>query len=568
MKFKDYLQKDLERVGCSLSELSKASGLSSAVLSRYRSGERTPRKDSDLLIQLCNGISDIEDQAGLPSNRKTRLSLYKESLTEDLTLHYDRFDQLLRLLHVSMKDLSHELNYDASYLSRIRSGKRSPADSELFAANVTRFFIRTATPKELKEIGILIQEKNPDRLESALKNWLLYKQEFQNEPLESFLEKLDSFNLDEFIRLLRVSDVSLSDNLIPLPVDRKYQGTLQMRQGELDFFCLTTQTQRSGSIFMCNDMPIEEMAADTNFAKMWMGMVAACLKNGISLNMIHDVNRSFNEMMIGLQAWIPVYMTGQITPYYIPNTDNSVYHHCLYLSNAAALSGECIHGFHDHGFYHLTSEADELAYYSRRAADILSHAKPLMSIYREAQFKEFDQFRNAEFQMPGNRVISSAVPPLSTLTNDLLKEILSANGISNDLYHSIEQARKKELADLNRSLRKGMVYMRIPTLSKAEFNSYTPLIKLASMFQNIEVPYTWETYQKHIQLTKDFAETTPEFDLSFDQRTAFRNITVYLRENQVAIILKHKSPEIAFVITHPKMINALQQFNAPFFEDE
>ena len=110
--------------------------------------------------------------------------------------------------------------------------------------------------------------------------------------------------------------------------------------------------------------------------------------------------------------------------------------------------------------------------------------------------------------------------------------------------------------------------MRIPTLSKAEFNSYTPLIKLASMFQNIEVPYTWETYQKHIQLTKDFAETTPEFDLSFDQRTAFRNITVYLREDQVAIILKHKSPEIAFVITHPKMINALQQFNAPFFEDE
>ena len=57
---------------------------------------------------------------------------------------------------------------------------------------------------------------------------------------------------------------------------------------------------------------------------------------------------------------------------------------------------------------------------------------------------------------------------------------------------------KKELADLNRSLRKGMMYMRIPDLSKAEFRSYTPLVKMASMFQNIEVPYTWETYQKHI----------------------------------------------------------------------
>ena len=27
MKFKDYLQKDIERIGCSLSELSKASGV-------------------------------------------------------------------------------------------------------------------------------------------------------------------------------------------------------------------------------------------------------------------------------------------------------------------------------------------------------------------------------------------------------------------------------------------------------------------------------------------------------------------------------------------------------------
>lgn len=568
MKFKDYLQKDLERISCSLSELSKASGLSSAVLSRYRSGERTPRKDSDLLVQLCNGINDLEEKAGLPSNRKNRLSLYKISLSEELMLHYDRFDQLLRILHVSMKDLSRELNYDASYLSRIRSGKRSPADPEQFAANVSRFFIRTAGPKELKEIGNLIQEKNPEHLESSLKTWLLYKQEFRNAPLESFLEKLDSFNLEEFIRVLRFTDFSDSGTPIPIPFKREYHGTVQMRQGELDFFRVTTQNQTGGTVFMCNDMPIEEMAEDTNFAKTWMGMVAACLKNGITLNMIHDVNRSFNEMMIGLQAWIPVYMTGQITPYYIPNTDNSVYHHCLYVSDAAALSGECIHGFHDHGCYQLTTGSDELPYYSKRASDILSHAKPLMSIFRSEQFKEFDEYRNAEFQMPGDRVISSCVPPLATLTNDLLMEILESSDAPEELYATIEQARKKELADLNRSLRKGMMYMRIPDLSKSEFRSYTPLVKMASMFQNIEVPYTWETYQKHIQLTRDFAETTPEFDLVFDQRSAFRNITVYLREDQVAIILKHKSPEIAFVITHPKMVNALQQFHAPFFDTE
>ena len=95
MKFKDYLQKDIERIGCSLSELSKASGLSSAVLSRYRSGERAPRKDSELLVQLCSGIGELEQKAGLASTVQNRLAVYKASLSEDYALNYDRFDRLL-----------------------------------------------------------------------------------------------------------------------------------------------------------------------------------------------------------------------------------------------------------------------------------------------------------------------------------------------------------------------------------------------------------------------------------------------------------------------------------------
>ena len=110
--------------------------------------------------------------------------------------------------------------------------------------------------------------------------------------------------------------------------------------------------------------------------------------------------------------------------------------------------------------------------------------------------------------------------------------------------------------------------MRLPELSEEEFKTYTPLLKLASMLQNIEVPYTWETYQKHIQLANDFAETTPGFELLYDQRSAFRNITIYVRDDELAMILKHKSPEIAFVITHPKMVNALHNFTAPIFEDD
>ena len=568
MKFKDYLQKDIERIGCSLSELSKASGLSSAVLSRYRSGERAPRKDSELLVQLCNGITELEQKAGLASTVQNRLAIYKAALSEDYVLNYDRFDRLLKILHVSMKELSHELNYDASYLSRIRSGKRSPADPEQFAENVSEFFIRSARPEELEIIGEIVQENDLLHLKSALQNWLIRKREAENRPIEFFLKTLDEFNLEEFSRSMRFEDLSEIEPVVLNDNNQMYYGIEQMRQAEYDFFRLAVQSSPESPLFMCNDMPLEEMAEDRNFTKKMMYLISACLKKGFFLNVVHDINRSFSEMMIGLQAWIPVYMTGQIRPYYLPTAESSIYHHCLYVCHNAVLIGECIHGYHNHGSYLLSSEKDFLHKSMERASDILSLTRPLMSIYREPQRSEFDIFRDEEFNKAGDRTILSCVPPLATLTHDLLIEILRSASISEELYEPIEQARKKELADLNLSLRKGKMVMRLPELSEEEFKTYTPLLKLASMLQNIEVPYTWETYQKHIQLANDFAETTPGFELLYDQRSAFRNITIYVRDDELAMILKHKSPEIAFVITHPKMVNALHNFTAPIFEDD
>ncbi len=45
-------------------------------------------------------------------------------------------------------------------------------------------------------------------------------------------------------------------------------------------------------------------------------------------------------MMLGLESWIPMYMTGQIEPYYLKNVQNNAFLHLLKVSGAAALSGK------------------------------------------------------------------------------------------------------------------------------------------------------------------------------------------------------------------------------------
>ena len=108
------------------------------------------------------------------------------------------------------------------------------------------------------------------------------------------------------------------------------------------------------SVIMYSDMPMSEMAKDPDFPKKWMFGMAMMLKKGLHLHQIHNLDRSFDEMMLGLESWIPMYMTGQISPYYLKGVQNSIFLHFLKVSGPAALTGEAISGFHSDGKYYLT----------------------------------------------------------------------------------------------------------------------------------------------------------------------------------------------------------------------
>lgn len=98
-------------------------------------------------------------------------------------------------------------------------------------------------------------------------------------------------------------------------------------------------------------------------------------KKGHHLNIIHNLDRPFKEMMLGLESWIPIYMTGQISPYYLKDCKNNLYNHLNYVSGAVALTGECIKGHHDKGMYYLTTNKNEIKYYKEKST--ISNLKKL-----------------------------------------------------------------------------------------------------------------------------------------------------------------------------------------------
>ena len=135
-----------------------------------------------------------------------------------------------------------------------------------------------------------------------------------------------------------------------------------------------------------------EAGQDEVFKKKWMLAVTMVLKKGLHLNMVHNVDRPIGEMLLGLESWIPVYMTGSISPYYFKEPPSNLFctSHCT--SGSVALSSECTGHNESKSRFYLTTKKEELEYYKEKSKYLLSKAKPLMEIYKEKDKDAFKKF--------------------------------------------------------------------------------------------------------------------------------------------------------------------------------
>ena len=565
--FKDQLNAYIAQLECSGRELAEASGLSAATVSRYRSGERRPESAAER-EKLVFGIVRLAAVRGVPS-------LTEAAVTEGLGRFFaeDGFDpehlrsnlnSLLTTFSISSSDLARSTNYDASYLSRIRSGQRRPADPDRFVSAVAGFVLRRcdgpADRRVLTElIGAGTEEQEGEALYSRLVQWLGGRSTARGDDVSSFLKQLDAFDLNEYIRTIRFDELKVPTAPFQLPLSKTYYGLEEMKNGELDFLKATVLGRSLDPVFLCSDMPMDDMAEDQEFTKKYMFGLAVLLKKGLHLNVVHNLDRPFHELMLGLEGWIPLYMTGQISPYYLKGVQNNVYCHFLNVSGSAALSGECIAGAHAQGRYELVKGGEALRYYRDRAAAIRKKASALMDIYREEQAAALRAFLLADAQTAGARSRLLAAPPLETLPEESLRAMLRSRGLPETVERRILDHAAAQRGRMETILAHNTVTDRFPELTREEFDRYPPALPLSTLFLGQDVRYSYEEYTRHLEQTRAYALTHKGYTVR-PCDAVFRNISISVRTGQWAMVSKSNSPAIHFVIRYPKLRGAIEAF--------
>ena len=155
-------------------------GLSPATVSRYRSGERKPESEAER-AKLIGGIVRLAAARGIPALSQETVSaalcpFFSEEIVDAEHLR-DNLNSLFTTFSNSNSELARSTNYDASYLSRIRSGQRRLADPERFVSAVADFVIRRFdSPTEREILVELINakeaEEDAEALYVSLVQWL------------------------------------------------------------------------------------------------------------------------------------------------------------------------------------------------------------------------------------------------------------------------------------------------------------------------------------------------------------------------------------------------------------
>lgn len=580
MKFSEKLNDYIEQLSCTGKDICNLSGISAASFSRYRNGERVPELGTKSFEDLCCALAQISAQKGelqitADSVKKAFVSC-DDFVSTDKELLRKNFNALLSALNVNLTQLCQYTNYDASAVFRIRNGSRKPGDAERFASAVASFVTRTMQmPSEIAAVAELIGCDIDEIYDlsvryAKIKSWLLKQpvQKSESNSVSKFLSKLDDFDLNEYIKVIKFDELKVPSVPFQIPSSKTYFGIKEMMESELDFLKSTVLSKSSAPVIMYSDMPMKEMAKDPEFPKKWMFGMAMMLKKGLHLHQIHNLDRSFDEMMLGLESWIPMYMTGQISPYYFKNAPNDVFLHFLKVSGIAALSGEAVAGYHADGKYYLTKVKREVEYYRKRAEEMLKNAYPLMEIYRSERKNELNAFLLADIKTAGKRRSILSSLPLYTISDELLNRILTRNNIDAELKEKITEYAKTQRQRMKKILETERIEDEIPDFVQENFTKSPPMLELSGIFCEEDIPYNEEEYTAHLKESMAFAEQNPNYTLKCSTAHAFNNLKIIIHEGQWVMVSKGKTPAIHFVIRHPKLRSAIECFIPPITEDE
>ena len=561
MKFNDVLNNYMNLIGCTSKELSIKSNIDTSVISRYKKGYRTPKFNSVQYESLINGIISLINEYNIDIDINKLKEEFKCTLnTEniDFDIFKNNLNYIINSLKINISNLSKYMGFDSSYLSKIKSGNRKPQNISEFANMICKYIYNNYKEDYHKNLlsEITNIKINNENYIDTLYEYLISNNS-NEKPINNFLSKLDNFDLNEYIKSIKFDKIKVPTSPITLHKGKYYYGLEGFKNSQLDILKTIVLSKNTDDITFYSNMPMIEASKDLKFTKKFMIGIAFLLKKNQRLNIIHNLDRPFNELLLGLEGWIPLYMTGLINPYYIKKNQNELYSYINLISKTAILDGKCVNNNIDTSMIYVSSKKEDITLYQNYKDNLFKNTLPLMQIYTKDKKQEFNNYINSIALSNVDRKNTLYNLPNYVLDDIFLENLLNKNNINDDKKDLIIKCINQEKELNKKILKNNIINDEINILKKEEFKDY--YLSLSRYFIDLKIKYEYEDYLNHIKLLEKYKKDNKNYNFK-KVDNAFKNINIHILKNNQVIISKENTPSIYFVIKHEKLIYAIENY--------
>ena len=586
--FTERLNELFECLDATSTEIAKFAGCDRSLISRIKSGNRTPKPSSNSTEKLINGIFMFADDKNVigklisavscPSDNPTPdeikrhilLFLYEDYSEQDLQKHARkkaasgaaerklaygaRLDAVMNIADISNVRLSKMLHIDASTVSRFRKGLRVPKANRQLTNDICNIlFERILEFGRLSELLKLasIPPNLSDDMEECYErfcNWLCdFKTEDASSFVENLLDNISSFSADIKTPLPDFDEVA-PDKILNAK-ENIYYGTDGVRTAVIRFLGNAVKTGAK-ELWLYSDQNMDWMSHDIPFHIKWMTLMSACVRHGIKIRIIHNINRNLDEMNDAINSWMPLYMSGMIKSYYCKKQGESKFSTTIFLCpGMACISSVHVYGCEGEGIYRYDTDEKiikvEELYYKK----LLAMSKPLVRIYQIP--KDGDKI-----DICGNGITTVLnTLSLATMPESLIKSMVKRYGLSESVGNDVLLEWQEKNRIFTDELNHGFVHEIICTAEDELLFSG----KIPAEIQSANLTYTPHEYKEHIKNTIAFSDSNPNYRFYALPDTPFTNITIAVSENAV-LVTRLLPPQMTFAFSHPAMCEAFSEY--------
>lgn len=470
-----------------------------------------------------------------------------------------KLDYLIKLTNTTNSGLAHSVSLDPSYISRLRSGVRTPVKDALYLEAMADFFskhIKEDYQKKdiLEKINIPedFQLKNRAQFSRFIYLWLL--EEEITDSIEGLLSDIENFSFKKNKPKIKTEKTLESNNII---YDNDGFCGIEGKRKAVIFFLSELLKQEPETILLYSDENMDWLTGDMEFTKKWRMLLLQVVLRGNKIKIIHTVDRNLDEMICAIREWLPLYMTGSIQSYYYPRTRDGVFKRTLFISSTIAISSNSIkNNKNSPTFVHRDKKI--IGGLVEEYNNFLSLCRPLMKLFNsDNRYDYLDTL--LEFEMEeGNSFLK--VNGLSSITMPI--------GVAHDILLSIDKEKrdqlliyhKKRLGNLEKNL-KNHNFTQILDLPDVEDirDKKIPVV-FSDIHDANKLFYTKKLFIKHLYNYIELLNNFPNYKLYVNTNTKSPEYMIYTKEDVGAIISKTSSPPVIFAINEDHISRAFWDY--------